>query len=80
MHIKFRQQHCNVCMYMYRALKPYTLARFEPGFFCSVGRRDDNYATSPGQWILLIDIIIITYVDHAARVVIVGVLDISTLI
>jgi hypothetical protein len=25
--------------------KPYTLAGFEPGFFCSVGGRDDHYAT-----------------------------------
>jgi hypothetical protein len=41
MHIKFCQQHCNV----YIALKLYTVAGFEPGIFCSVGRRDDHYAT-----------------------------------
>jgi hypothetical protein len=35
-HIKFRQQHCKV--------KPYTLAGFEPGIFCSGGGRDDDYA------------------------------------
>jgi hypothetical protein len=28
--------------------KPFTLARFEPGIFCSVGGRDDHYATPPG--------------------------------
>jgi hypothetical protein len=26
----------------------YTLAEFEPGIFCSVGGRDDHYATQPG--------------------------------
>jgi hypothetical protein len=45
MHIKFCQQHCIV----YKTLKPYTLAGFEPGLFCSVGGRDGHYATSPGQ-------------------------------
>jgi hypothetical protein len=25
--------------------KPYTLAGIEPGIFCSVGGRDDHYAT-----------------------------------
>jgi hypothetical protein len=29
--------------------KPYTLAGFEPGIFCSVGGRDDQYATPPGN-------------------------------
>jgi hypothetical protein len=29
-------------------LKPYTLAGFEPGIVCSVGGRDDHYATPPG--------------------------------
>jgi hypothetical protein len=28
--------------------KPYTLAGFEPVIFCSVGVRNDNYATPPG--------------------------------
>jgi hypothetical protein len=28
--------------------KPYTLAGFKPGIFCSVGGRDDHYATPPG--------------------------------
>jgi hypothetical protein len=33
---------------MYKFLKkPYTLAGFEPGIFCSVGERDDKYATPP---------------------------------
>jgi hypothetical protein len=27
--------------------KPYTLAGFEPGIFCSVGGRDHHYATPP---------------------------------
>jgi hypothetical protein len=44
MHIKLWQQHCNV----YIPKKPYTLAGFEPGIFCSVGGRDDHYATPPG--------------------------------
>jgi hypothetical protein len=35
---------------MYKFLKkPYTLAGFEPGIFCSVGGRDDHYATPPGH-------------------------------
>jgi hypothetical protein len=29
------------------SLKPYTLAGFKPGIFCSVGGRDDHYATPP---------------------------------
>jgi hypothetical protein len=35
---------------MYKFLKnlTYTLAGFEPGIFCSVGGRDDHYATPPG--------------------------------
>jgi hypothetical protein len=33
---------------MYKFQKPYTLAGFEPGIFCSVGGRDDHYATP--QW------------------------------
>jgi hypothetical protein len=28
-----------------KSLKPYTLAGFEPGIFCSGGGRDDRYAT-----------------------------------
>jgi hypothetical protein len=32
---------------MYKFLKPYTLAGFEPGIFCCVGLRDDHYATPP---------------------------------
>jgi hypothetical protein len=31
------------------SIKPYILAGFEPGIFCSVGERDDHYATPPGQ-------------------------------
>jgi hypothetical protein len=27
--------------------KPYTLAGFEPGIFCSVGGRGDHYSTPP---------------------------------
>jgi hypothetical protein len=35
---------------MYKFLKrPYTLAGFEPGIFCSVGGRDDHYTTPPGH-------------------------------
>jgi hypothetical protein len=34
---------------MYKDLiLPYTLAGFEPGIFCTVGGRDDHYATPPG--------------------------------
>jgi hypothetical protein len=29
--------------------RPKNLAKFEPGIFCSVGGRDDHYATPPGQ-------------------------------
>jgi hypothetical protein len=29
--------------------KPYTLAGFEPGIFCSGGGRDSHYATPPSQ-------------------------------
>jgi hypothetical protein len=29
--------------------KPYTLAGFEPGIFCFVGGREDNYATLQGH-------------------------------
>jgi hypothetical protein len=46
MHIKFWKQHCN----LFKTLKPYTLAGFEPGIFCSVGGRDDHYATPPGLY------------------------------
>jgi hypothetical protein len=28
-------------------MKPYTLAGFEPGNFCSWGGRDDHYAKTP---------------------------------
>jgi hypothetical protein len=45
MHIKLLQQHCNVKI----PKKPYTLAGFEPEIFCSVGGRDDHYATPPGH-------------------------------
>jgi hypothetical protein len=34
--------------------KPYTLAGFEPGIFCSEGGRDDHYATPPGQEVFFI--------------------------
>jgi hypothetical protein len=35
---------------MYKFLKkPYTLAGFEQEIFCSVGGRDDHYATPPGR-------------------------------
>jgi hypothetical protein len=34
---------------MYKGLKPYTPAGFEPWIFCTGGRRDDHYATPPGQ-------------------------------
>jgi hypothetical protein len=34
---------------MYKFLKkPYTLAGFEPEIICTVGGRDDQYATPPG--------------------------------
>jgi hypothetical protein len=46
MHIKFWQQHCNVEI----PKKTLTLAGFEPGIFCSLGGRDDHYATPPGQY------------------------------
>jgi hypothetical protein len=35
------------CTAMYKDL--YTLAGFKPWTFCSGGRRDDPYATAPGQ-------------------------------
>jgi hypothetical protein len=35
------------------SLKPYTLAAFKPGIFCSIGGRDDPYATPPGPQIRL---------------------------
>jgi hypothetical protein len=38
--------YCNSTV-MYKFLKPYTLAGFEPGIFGSVGGRDDHYATQP---------------------------------
>jgi hypothetical protein len=34
---------------MYQHEKPYTLAGFELGIFCSVGGRDDHYALLPGR-------------------------------
>jgi hypothetical protein len=34
---------------MYKDLKNLTLGGFEPGFFCFVGGRDDQYATPPGH-------------------------------
>jgi hypothetical protein len=30
------------------SLKPYTLVGLKPGIFCSVGRRDGNFAMPPG--------------------------------
>jgi hypothetical protein len=33
---------------MYKILKTFHPAGFEPGIFCSVGGRDGHYATSPG--------------------------------
>jgi hypothetical protein len=41
------QQHCNVCI---KAWKPYNLAGFEPGIFCSVGERDDFYDMPAGRF------------------------------
>jgi hypothetical protein len=38
---------------MHEFLKPYTLAGFELGIFCSVGGRDDHYATPQGWHKLL---------------------------
>jgi hypothetical protein len=38
-HIKLRQHHFK---------KTYNLVGFEPGLFCSVGWRNNNYATPPG--------------------------------
>jgi hypothetical protein len=32
---------------MYKILKPYTLARFEPAIFCSVDGDDDHYTRAP---------------------------------
>jgi hypothetical protein len=43
MHIKYDNSTA-----IYNSLKPYTLAGFEPGIFCSVGGRDDHYTTAPG--------------------------------
>jgi hypothetical protein len=34
---------------MYKYKKPYTLAVFETGIFCSGGGRDDHNATPPGR-------------------------------
>jgi hypothetical protein len=31
---------------MYKVIKPYTLAGFEPGIFCFGGGLDDHYATA----------------------------------
>jgi hypothetical protein len=46
---------------MYKFLKkPYTLAGFKPGIFCSVGGRDDHYTTPPGLHIC-------TYVRSCCR-------------
>jgi hypothetical protein len=45
MHIKFLTTALNICI---KTLKPYTLARFDTGIFCSVGGRDDHYAKPPG--------------------------------
>jgi hypothetical protein len=36
-------------IYGKNTIKPYTLAGFEPGIFCSVGGRDGRYATPPGH-------------------------------
>jgi hypothetical protein len=36
------------CMKSY---KPYTLAGFEPGIFCSVGGRNDHYTKQPGRMV-----------------------------
>jgi hypothetical protein len=47
--------------------KPCTLARFEPGIFCSVGGRDDHYATAPVQYFLYI-VIAQLIPDHASYV------------
>jgi hypothetical protein len=46
MHIKLWQQHCTVKI---PKDLTYTLAGFEPGIFCSVGGRDDHYASPPGH-------------------------------
>jgi hypothetical protein len=48
MHIKLWKQLCNEHMKIPKNLS-YTLAGFEPWIFCSVGGRDDHYATPPGQ-------------------------------
>jgi hypothetical protein len=45
-YIKLWQQHCNVKIPI---LKLYTLEGFEPEAFCSVGGRDDHYATPAGR-------------------------------
>jgi hypothetical protein len=42
MYMKFWLKHCNVYTW-----KPYTLAGFEPGIFCSVGCRDDHSGGLP---------------------------------
>jgi hypothetical protein len=44
MHIKFGPQHCNV----FKTQNPHILVGFEPGILCSVGGRDDHYATPSG--------------------------------
>jgi hypothetical protein len=36
---------------MYKVLKTLHPGGFEPGNFCSVGGRNDHYATPPGQWL-----------------------------
>jgi hypothetical protein len=43
MHIKF----CQTALQCVNSKKPYTQAGFEPGIICSVGGRDDHYATPP---------------------------------
>jgi hypothetical protein len=45
MHIKLWQEYCNVLIT--KNITPWQ--GFEPGIFCSVGWRDDHYATPPGQ-------------------------------
>jgi hypothetical protein len=39
------------------SLKPHTLAGFKPGIFCSVGGRDDHYATPRAKIMLFVTLL-----------------------
>jgi hypothetical protein len=51
--------------------KPCTLAGFEPGIFCSVGRRGDHYATPPGlPPYYILEHLILFFQDHGDKIVV----------